>query len=233
MPHIAACTVAAMSTSNDKVPMTSKVEMVSVSTLEPYANNTRVHTAGQVEKIAKSIRQFGFITPVILSKEGEIVAGHGRLLAAKKLGILKVPCIRAGHLTRSQWRAYSIADNRLTELGGWDTDLLTTELRDLKADDIDLTLVGFTDVELIDLLDEVIEKSEPAMETLSAESRQQKKQIIDPMGVTAPAAADSKPAPSDPAGQKGFTVIGYCENNSQQLDAMNALRMLGIRCVAK
>ena len=121
MPHIAACTVAAMSTSNDKVPMTSKVEMVSVSTLEPYANNTRVHTAGQVEKIAKSIRQFGFITPVILSKEGEIVAGHGRLLAAKKLGILKVPCIRAGHLTRSQWRAYSIADNRLTELGGWDT----------------------------------------------------------------------------------------------------------------
>jgi len=111
--------------------------------LIPYARNSRTHSDAQVAKLAASIREFGFLNPVITDGANGIVAGHGRVLAAQKLGLETLPCIEAGHLTEAQKRAYIIADNRMALDSGWDNDLLKIELQDLEADGFDLTLTGF------------------------------------------------------------------------------------------
>lgn len=111
--------------------------------LVPYARNSRTHSDAQVAKIAASIREFGFLNPIIADGENGIIAGHGRVLAAQKLGLDTLPVIEAGHLTDAQRKAYIIADNRLALDAGWDNDLLKIELQDLEADGFDLTLTGF------------------------------------------------------------------------------------------
>ena len=116
---------------------------VSVADLIPYARNSRTHSDVQVGKIAASIREFGFLNPVIVDGQNGIVAGHGRVLAAQKLGLASLPCIEAAHLTEAQKRAYIIADNRLALDAGWDSDLLKIELTDLQADGFNLELTGF------------------------------------------------------------------------------------------
>ena len=116
---------------------------VSVADLIPYARNSRTHSDAQVAKIAASIREFGFLNPIIADGENGIIAGHGRVLAAQKMGLSKLPVIEAGHLTEAQKRAYVIADNRLALDAGWDNDLLKIELQDLEADGFDLSLTGF------------------------------------------------------------------------------------------
>jgi ParB-like chromosome segregation protein Spo0J len=116
---------------------------VSVESLVPYARNSRTHSPQQVGKIAASIREFGFLNPIITDGDNGIVAGHGRVLAAQKLGLAELPCIEAAHLTEAQRRAYVIADNRLALDAGWDNDLLKVELQDLDAAGFDLTLTGF------------------------------------------------------------------------------------------
>jgi ParB-like chromosome segregation protein Spo0J len=116
---------------------------VSVESLVPYARNSRTHSPQQVDKIAASIREFGFLNPIITDGDNGIVAGHGRVLAAQKLGLAELPCIEAAHLTEAQRRAYVIADNRLALDAGWDNDLLRVELQDLDAAGFDLTLTGF------------------------------------------------------------------------------------------
>ena len=116
---------------------------VSVESLVPYARNSRTHSEAQVAKIAASIREFGFLNPIITDGQNGIVAGHGRVLAAQKLGLATLPVIEAGHLTEAQKRAYIIADNRLALDAGWDNDLLKIELTDLDAEGFDLTLTGF------------------------------------------------------------------------------------------
>lgn len=116
---------------------------VSVADLIPYARNSRTHSDAQVAKIAASIREFGFLNPVIVDGQNGIVAGHGRVLAAQKLGLATLPCIDAAHLTEAQKRAYVIADNRLALDAGWDNDLLKIELTDLRADGFNLELTGF------------------------------------------------------------------------------------------
>jgi DNA modification methylase len=116
---------------------------VSVADLVPYARNSRTHSAAQVDKIAASIREFGFLNPIIVDGQNGIVAGHGRVMAAQKLGLDTLPVIEAGHLTEAQKRAYVIADNRLALDAGWDNDLLKVELQDLDAQGFDLTLTGF------------------------------------------------------------------------------------------
>ena len=116
---------------------------VSVESLVPYARNSRTHSEAQVAKIAASIREFGFLNPIITDGQNGIVAGHGRVLAAQKLGLATLPVIEAGHLTEAQKRAYIIADNRLALDAGWDNDLLKIELQDLQADGFDLALTGF------------------------------------------------------------------------------------------
>ena len=116
---------------------------IPVKTLVPYARNSRTHSPQQVDKIAASIREFGFLNPIIIDGENGIVAGHGRVLAAQKLGLKDLPCIEAVHLTEAQKRAYVIADNRLALDAGWDNELLKVELQDLDAQGFDLTLTGF------------------------------------------------------------------------------------------
>ena len=115
-----------------------------VEYLIPYARNSRTHSESQVDKIAASIKEFGFLNPIIVDGDGGIVAGHGRVLAAKKLGMEYLPTIEADHLTDAQRRAYVIADNRLALDAGWDDDLLRVEFDDLRADGFDLELTGFT-----------------------------------------------------------------------------------------
>lgn len=127
--------------------------MVAVKKLLPYARNAKKHNAEQVQAIAASIREFGFCNPVLIDKKNGIVAGHGRVLAATQAGLAEVPCIRLGHLTENQRRAYILADNRLAETGGgWDLDLLRAEVGEIDFDE----LKAFTqeDLDLGDLLGE-------------------------------------------------------------------------------
>jgi len=119
-----------------------------VSDLIPYARNARTHSDEQVDKIAASIREFGFLNPVITDGDNGIVAGHGRIMAAKKLGMDEVPTVEAVHLTNAQKRAYILADNRLALDAGWDDELLRVEFTELQDAGFDLNLTGFTDDEI-------------------------------------------------------------------------------------
>lgn len=117
--------------------------MIAVDALVPYARNTRTHSEAQIAQVAASITEFGFTNPVLIDADGGIIAGHGRALAAKKLGMAEVPCIRLGHLTDAQKRAYVIADNKLALNAGWDEKMLALEFKDLNGLDFDLALTGF------------------------------------------------------------------------------------------
>ena len=119
-------------------------KQVQVSELIPYARNSRTHSDEQVSKIAASIKEFGFLNPVITDGDNGIVAGHGRVMAAQRIGMEYVPTVEASHLTEAQKRAYVIADNRLALDAGWDDEMLRVEFADLEADGFDLELTGFT-----------------------------------------------------------------------------------------
>jgi DNA modification methylase len=129
----------------------------SVQKLVPYARNSRTHSPQQIDKIAASIREFGFLNPIIVDGKNGIIAGHGRVMAAQKLGLADVPVIEAAHLTDAQKRAYVIADNRLALDAGWDNEMLKIELQDLDLAGFDLGLTGFNLDELTDLLAEPTE----------------------------------------------------------------------------
>lgn len=130
----------------------SQVEKVSIEKLIPYARNARTHDEAQVSQIAASIKEFGFNNPILISDDYSIIAGHGRLAAARKLGLAEVPVIRLSHLSDTQRKAYVLADNRLALNAGWDNDLLKLELIELKAEDVDLEMLGFSVEELDGLL---------------------------------------------------------------------------------
>lgn len=134
----------------------NKIEWQSVEKLIPYAKNARTHSDEQVAQIAGSIKEFGFNNPVLVDKDNSIIAGHGRVMAARKLGMDKVPVVILDHLTESQRKAYILADNRIALNSGWDSSMLSVELQDLK-DDIDLSLLGFDPDELDSLLNPVEE----------------------------------------------------------------------------
>lgn len=127
--------------------------LVSVDKLVPYANNSRTHSDAQIAQIAASINEWGFTNPVLVDEKNTIIAGHGRLLAARKLGIKEVPCIVAEGWTEAQKKAYVIADNKLALNAGWDNELLSLELNALDGMDFDLSLMGFDDAELSTLID--------------------------------------------------------------------------------
>ena len=120
-----------------------RYENVEIEKLIPYKNNARTHSDEQIEKIAKSMKEFGFINPILVDGNLNVIAGHGRILGAKKLGMKEVPCLFIEDLTEEQKRAYIIADNRLAEDVGWDKELLKIELEDLKNMNFDITLTGF------------------------------------------------------------------------------------------
>lgn len=126
--------------------------LADIGTLIPYARNSRTHTEEQVAQVAASIKEFGFLNPVIIAEDNTILAGHARVLAARKLGLDKVPCIKADNISEAQKRAYIIADNKLSLNAGWDEELLAIEISDLKNEAFDLSLLGFDDKELDKLL---------------------------------------------------------------------------------
>ena len=120
-----------------------KYGQIAIEALIPYERNARTHSEAQVEKIANSIREFGFLNPVLIDQKNMIIAGHGRVLAAKKLGLKQVPCLKVEDLTETQVRAYILADNKLAEEAGWDEVLISQELAALHDEDFDIELTGF------------------------------------------------------------------------------------------
>lgn len=127
--------------------------LADVSELIPYVRNARTHSEAQVSQIAASIREFGFLSPILVAEDNTILAGHGRLAAALKLGLKKVPCVKENHLTETQKRAYIIADNKLSLNAGWDSELLAVELSELEGADFNLDLLGFDEAELSSIFD--------------------------------------------------------------------------------
>lgn len=130
---------------------TTEMKMVETSKLIPYVNNARTHNAEQINKLRSSLREFGFINPVIIDREYNIIAGHGRVMAAKEENITEVPCVFADHLTPAQKKAYIIADNRMAQDAGWDEELLRVEIEALQAEAFDIGLTGFEEQEIADL----------------------------------------------------------------------------------
>ena len=130
-----------------------RVEMMPIVSLRPYEHNARTHSAKQIRQIAQSIETFGFVNPVLIDARDGIIAGHGRVEAAKLLGMYEVPTLRLDHLTDLKRKAYILADNRLAELAGWDKEILSIELQHLMEIDneFDITVTGFETAE-IDLL---------------------------------------------------------------------------------
>jgi len=134
--------------------MARRIEIWLINRLVPYAKNARTHSPEQVAQIAASIVEFGFVNPILVDTNNGIIAGHGRLLAARQLGLAEVPVVVLDHLSETQRRAYILADNRLALNAGWDENALAAELGDLARAGVELTLIGFSDEELEALLDD-------------------------------------------------------------------------------
>ena len=131
---------------------TTEFQLVDINKLVPYANNARTHNKEQILKLRSSLREFGFVNPVIIDREYNVLAGHGRIMAAKEEGIAEVPCVYADHLTEAQKKAYILADNRMALDAGWDEELLSVEMQELQELGFDLSMTGFDEKELTDLL---------------------------------------------------------------------------------
>ena len=136
-----------------KPAMAKRIEVWPLSRLRPYEDNSRTHSPEQVEQIAKSIIEFGFLNPILVDGQEGVVAGHGRLQAAREIGMDEVPVVVLDHLTPVQRRAYVIADNQIALNAGWDQSLLQQEVMALEMFDFNLDLLGFSDDEIADLLD--------------------------------------------------------------------------------
>ena len=130
---------------------TTEMQLVPLGKLVPYINNARTHSPEQLTKLRSSLREFGFINPVIIDRDYNIIAGHGRVLAAKEEGIMEVPCVFVDYLTEAQKKAYILADNRMALDAGWDEELLRIEIESLQGEDFDVSLTGFEEHELADL----------------------------------------------------------------------------------
>ena len=133
------------------IKTTTDFELVDINKLIPYVNNARTHSKEQIQKLRSSLREFGFVNPVIIDKEYNVIAGHGRIAAAKEEGIQQVPCVYVNYLTEAQKKAYILADNRMALDAGWDDELLAVEMEELQNLGFDLGLTGFDEKELADL----------------------------------------------------------------------------------
>ena len=139
---------------------TTEMQLVPVTKLVPYVNNARTHSPEQINKLRASLREFGFINPVIIDRNYGVIAGHGRIMAAKEEGITEVPCVFADHLSEAQKKAYILADNRMALDAGWDEELLRVEIEALQGMDFDPLLTGFDEAELAELFGEENEAKE-------------------------------------------------------------------------
>lgn len=139
---------------------TTEMQLVSIAKLVPYVNNARTHSPEQITKLRSSLREFGFINPIIIDRDFNVIASHGRILAAKEEGITEVPCVFADHLSEAQKKAYIIADNRMAMDAGWDEELLRVEIESLQGMDFDPLLTGFDEKELAALFDGGVDAKE-------------------------------------------------------------------------
>nr|DAW29171.1 MAG TPA: adenine specific DNA methyltransferase [Caudoviricetes sp.] len=130
---------------------TTEMQLVDIAKLIPYINNARTHSPKQVTKLRASLREFGFVNPVIIDADYNVIAGHGRLMAAKEEGIQEIPCVFVDYLTDAQKKAYILADNRMAMDAGWDEELLRVEIEALQGENFDVSLTGFSDDDLADL----------------------------------------------------------------------------------
>jgi 16S rRNA G966 N2-methylase RsmD len=140
-----------------RMNMPSEMKMVKIDELVPYARNARTHSEEQIRQIQASIREFGFVNPVIIDDDYNIIAGHGRVAAARAEGMQEVPCVFVGHLTETQKRAYILADNKLALNAGWDPELLKIEIDELRSLDFDIELTGFE----LEEIENIFESEEP------------------------------------------------------------------------
>lgn len=168
-----------------------KIEKIKIDTLIPYINNARTHSEEQILQIAGSIKEFGFNNPILIDEEGGVIAGHGRLAAAKLIELKEVPCIRLAHLTEAQKKAFILADNRIALNSGWDTSLLKLELEDLQ-NDFNLMTLGFQKEELetlfgdfdADPIEEIDEVNEAVNFIIKCDNIAQKEIIKGKLGIT-------------------------------------------------
>ncbi|NLC02721.1 MAG: site-specific DNA-methyltransferase [Tissierellia bacterium] len=138
---------------------TEELKLIDIDELIPYANNARTHNKDQINKLRSSLREFGFVNPVLVDKENNIIAGHGRVMAAREEGIKKVPCVLVEHLTDAQKKAYILADNKLALDAGWDEEILALELESLKELDFNTDFTGFGAAEIDDLFSRIHDKN--------------------------------------------------------------------------
>ena len=132
---------------------TTEMQLVPISKLVPYVNNARTHSPEQINKLRASLREFGFVNPIIVDRNYNVLAGHGRLIGAKAEGYKEVPCVFVDEMTEAQKKAYIIADNRMAMDAGWDEELLRVEIEALQGMDFDTLLTGFDEKELATLFD--------------------------------------------------------------------------------
>ena len=147
---------------------TTEMKLVSIDKLIPYVNNARTHSPEQINKLRSSLREFGFVNPVIIDQNYNVVAGHGRLMAAREEGFTEVPCVLVDYLTEAQRKAYILADNRYAEDAGWDEEMLRVEIEALQEQAFDLSLTGFDADELADLFADDVEETKDDDFDLSA-----------------------------------------------------------------
>lgn len=179
-----------------------KITNLPIEELRMYSRNARTHSGEQVRRIAQSIQEFGFLNPILLdSATREIIAGHGRLLAARELGLETVPVVIYNHLTDTQRRAYTLADNKLALDAGWDEELLKLELDELKLDDFDLDIIGFEDFSFGDDIKNDFQPSLP-------KDKEEK-------------SLDYKAK---------YEIIVICENEDEQQDLFDEFKTRDIKC---
>lgn len=192
-------------------------KIVKTKTLVPYAQNARLHSDAQVAVIAESIKQFKFLNPIIISGDNQIIAGHGRVLAAKLLNIEKLPCIDASHLTTDQIKAYTIADNRIAEQATWDYPILRVELDELQKHGFNINTIGF-DASFMKTLRSL---NTDELFTMNDKGTKQATDALD--------SPDDKPErePSKTTeGYAEFTLIMETENRDRLLDVINKIMTL-------
>lgn len=194
------------------------IELWPLERLKPYDRNARTHSQEQVAKIAASITEFGFNSPILVAQDDGIIAGHGRLSAARKLGLAEVPVIVLDHLTPAQRRAYVLADNRIAEGAGWDAALLAAELQELSDEGFDLELAGFSDDELAMLTDELF-PSEPSGSGSPAIGTQETSQGSEacPDGESGQADAEQKPERTRATTHAELDAQGHAEADADDL----------------
>ena len=133
---------------------TTQMQLVDINKLVPYVNNARTHSPEQITKLRSSLREFGFVNPVLIDREFNVLAGHGRICAAKEEGIKEVPCVFVEHLSEAQKKGYILADNKLALDAGWDDALLKVEMESLQEMGFDIGMTGFDEMEIADLFKE-------------------------------------------------------------------------------